>query len=137
MSFISQLVAIADSVTKSLGLQGDITWEAWTGQSGSGTPTYAAPVTIKAIIDTTRQQRPTATGQVLTVVATLTIIEAVTPNTTVTVPPRVQPIDPRDRITLPDGTSGPIFSGPGSVFDPVEGRPIVNEIMLGEIATQP
>jgi hypothetical protein len=120
-------IAIADNVTKDV--QGDVTWEAWTSQGFKGTPTYASPVILKAIIDQTRKRRFNAEGQLVTVVASLTILEPVTPNGAAG---RDEPIDPRDRITLPDGTTGPILTGPGSVWDPGQARPFLNEIQLGE-----
>lgn len=137
MSLIGNVVAIADKVTKSLRLQSEVTWEAWIGQSGRGRRAYADPVTLNAIVDLTRKQRPTASGKMATIIATVTILEAITPNEATTVPARVHPIDPHDRITLPDGTSGPIFAGPGSVYDPDASAPFVNEILISEVATQP
>jgi hypothetical protein len=123
-------IAIADGVTKDV--QGSITWEAWTGQNWKGEDTYADPVTLRAIIDQTRKRKFNGDGQLITVVASLTILETVTPNGTVTVPPRQEPIDTRDKITLPDGTTGPILEGPGAVYNPVAARPFLNEIYLGE-----
>lgn len=123
-------IAIADSVTKDV--QTDVTWRAWTGQNWKGEDTYADPVTIKAIVDLTRKRRFNADGQEVTVVASLTILEVVTPNGSTTVPPRQEPIDVRDKITLPNGLTGPIIEGPGAVRDPGEGRPFLNEIYIGE-----
>ena len=123
-------IAIADSVTKDV--QASITWRAWTGQNWKGEDTFADPVTIKAIVDLTRKRRFNADGQEILVIATLTILEPVTPNGATTVPPRQEPIDVRDQITLPNGSTGPIIQGPGAVFDPGEERPFINEIYLGE-----
>lgn len=123
-------IAIADNATKDV--QGAVTWRAWTGQNWKGEDTYADPVSIRAVIDQTRKRRYSAGGQMITVVASLTILETVPPNGTVTVPPRQEPIDTRDMITLPDGTTGPIIQGPGAVYDPGAGGPFLNEIQLGE-----
>ena len=123
-------IAIADTVTK--GVQVNVTHEAWTGQNGHGTETYAAAVTRKAIVDLTRKQRPTASGKLVNVVATVIILEPVLPNGAAG---RFEPIDPRDKLTLPDGTTGPILNGPNSVMDPATSRGLFNEIYLGEIDT--
>lgn len=120
-------IAIADNVT--VGVQVNVSHEAWTGQNGLGTPTYAAAVTRQAIVDLTRKQRMTATGVLVNVVATVIILETVAPNGAAG---RREPIDPRDIITLPDGTTGPIFDAPASVVDPATNRPFFNQIYIGE-----
>jgi hypothetical protein len=89
-------------------------------------------VTLNAVVDLTRKQRTLTSGRVITVIATLTIVGDVTPNGTTG---RKEPIDPRDRITLPDGTTGPIIDAPGAVVDPGTGRGFIHEIMLGEVGT--
>lgn len=124
-------VKIADGVTK--GVQVDVTHEAWIGQDGYGADQYDSPVTLKAIVDTTRKQRATTTGRLVNIVATVTILQAVEDNGVVTTPPRREPIDPRDKLTLPDGTTGPILESPGAVLNPSTGRGFINTIMLGEI----
>lgn len=119
-------IALADSLLKDGEVS--VTWEAWISQDVKGKPTYASPVTLRGILDATRRQRY-IDGRVVTVVATLTILDPVTPNGTAG---RHEPIDVRDRIILPDGTSGPIMSAPSAVWDSVMNRPFLNEILIGE-----
>ncbi len=123
-------IAIADSVTKTV--QGSITWEAFTGQDGYGAESYASPVTIRGIIDYTRRRRHNADGVLVTVIASVTILEVVTPNGASTNPPRSEPIDVRDRITLPNGATGPIMQAPGAVYNPAAARPFINDLLIGE-----
>lgn len=125
-------VAIANGVTA--GVQSSITWEPWTGQDGYGKQTYASPVALRAIVDLTRKQRPTGAGKVVTIVATVTILQTITENATAG---RHQPIDVRDRITLPDGTTGPIIEAPDAVLDPGTNRPFLNTVLIGEVQTAP
>ena len=132
MAFPAELlragIAIADTLTK--GVQVDVTLEAWTGQSGFGVESFASPVTIKCVLDLTRKQIKTDSGREITIVATLTKVGDVAPNGTAG---RREPIDPRDRITLPDGTTGPIIDVPGAVVDPGTGRGFINAIMIGAL----
>lgn len=130
-------IAIADQVTKSLGFQGTVTLEQYTGQSGYGVETYGSPLPVRCVIDLTRKQRPTGSGKLVTVVATLTILEAVAPNGASVNPPRQEPIDPRDRIVLPNGATGPILSDPAMVLDPSTGRPFMNTVLIGEVSSAP
>lgn len=120
-------INIANNVTASI--QGSVTLEQWTGQDGYGAPTYASSVAVDAIIDLTRKTRPTASGQLVTVVATVTCLESISPNGA---SGRQEPIDPRDRITLPNGATGPIVNVPDAVLDPLTNRPFFNVIYLGE-----
>ena len=136
MGLLDGGIQIADNLLKSFGLECDITHRAYTGQNGYGTETYADAVTRKAVVDYTRKQR-LVEGKLITVVATVTILEAVTANGATTNPPRSEPIDPRDIIVLPDGTTGPIHSVPDSVVNPATGRPFLNTIYLGEVSSAP
>lgn len=125
-------VKIANTLTK--GAQSTVTIEAWVGQDGKGTRQYANPVQVQAVVDLTRKQRPGPTGQLVDIIATITIVGDLAPNgTTGTTPPRVEPIDPKDRVTLPDGTTGPIVSAPNAVVDPGTSRGFIHEIMLGAV----
>lgn len=120
-------IAIADAVTKDI--QPTITWEAWISQDEYGTPSYATAVALRAIVDLTRKRRFNGDGQLITVVASITILQPVTSNGAAG---RREPVDPRDKITLPDGSTGPILAGPGAVWNPAAGAPFLNELELGE-----
>lgn len=119
-------VSIADKVTKSV--QGDMILEQWISQSATGKPTYDSPITVKCIEDDTQKTIVTAAGQVITVMSTLTILEAVPENGTAG---RHEPIDIRDKITTPSGFVGKIINAPGSVVDPGTEKGFIQSIMLG------
>jgi hypothetical protein len=122
-------VGIADKLTK--GVQAPFTLEAYLSEDGAGLASFAAPVTLLGVVDQTRRQ-VAIEGLMVVVVATITVVGDVTPNGA---PGRNEPIDPRDRITLPDGTTGPIIDAPGAVVNPLMGRPFVNTILIGELKT--
>jgi hypothetical protein len=130
MGILDLGISIADSVTKNLGFQPVVVHRAWTGQDGYGRATYAAAVNRRAVVDLTRRQRATVSGGIVTVIATVTILETVAPNGAAG---RVEPIDPRDILVLPDGRTGPILSGPNAVVNPATGQPFFNEISIGEL----
>lgn len=132
MGILNTGIAIADNITKSLGFQPTVYHRAWTGQNGFGTETYtAAPGTARrAVVDLTRKQVTTTTGKLVTVVATVIFLENVPANGA---PGRREPIDPRDIITLPDGTTGPILDAPSAVVDGATGVPFFNQVMIGEL----
>jgi hypothetical protein len=118
-------VAIADRLTKDL--QAIVTHEAWVGQTGSGRSMYGPPINRKAIVDTRVRDRVTNAGQTVTTRASIQFLEAIEPNGAIG---RVEPIDPRDRITLPDGTSGPIVDI-GGFIDGQTNRPYTSEVWIG------
>jgi hypothetical protein len=119
-------VSIADKVTKSV--QGNMILEAWIGQSITGLATYASPITVKCIEDDTQKTITIASGQVITVMSTLTILEAIPSNGA---SGRHEPIDTRDKITTPSGFVGKVIETPGSVVDPGTGKGFIQSIMLG------
>jgi hypothetical protein len=120
-------IAVTNTLTK--GVQVDCTLAAWTGQDAYGSATYAAPVTFQAVLDRTNKQLVTL-GKVIDVAATLTIVGDLAPNGATD---RREPIDPRDVITLPDGFTGPIIDVPNAVTDPITGRGLIQQIMLGKL----
>lgn len=125
-SIIRKGVSIADKVTKSV--QGDMILEQWVGQNVTGKPTYASPLEIKCIEDDTQKTIITASGQVVTVMSSLTILQAIPSNGTAG---RHEPIDPRDKIITPSGFVGKVIVTPDSVVDPSTGKGFIQSIMLG------
>lgn len=127
LSAVQAGIAIADKITKPL--QGQISIQPWIGQDGVGGHSYGTTKLVNAAIDTTRK-RVFGQGQEVVIMASLTIMEAIAD--TVATPPhvRVNPIDPRDIITLPDGTTGPTILA-GGYMDPSTSRPVSNDVMLG------
>lgn len=122
---VRDAVSTADDETKDL--QATVQHEAWTGADQYGTPTFAAAVARRAIVDQQQHEHRTATGELVATQAYVAFIEPITPNGAAG---RVEPIDPNDRITLPDGTTGPIVDVSGFV-DAGTGRPLFSEVWLG------
>lgn len=122
-------IQLANELT--LGVQSTIQHYAYIGQADSyGKELYANPVSLSAIVDTKYKQIMIG-GQLQSIAATITILEDVLPNGAVTNPIRREPIDPRDKIVLANGVTGPIISAPSSVINPLTGRGLVQEILLG------
>lgn len=117
-------VAVANNVTKSL--QPLVTYERSLGDNGFGTNNYAAPVQLHAIVDWKQKHLRTQSGE-LTVsrasVQFLDIQEVVAATGGVG-------IDDDDKITLPDGTTGPIIDMSGFI-DAGTGHPFATEVFLG------
>lgn len=127
MSFPREVLVAGINIADALlaGVQGTVQYEAYTSGDGDGDEDYASPVGVQCVIDQTRRQVSTASGRLLTTVATLTF------------PRGGLNINPKDRITLPDGTTGPlILESPGAVFDPVTGRGFITEVKIGEPGAQ-
>jgi len=118
---VRSAVAIADSVTASL--QTDVTHEAWIDDDRFGKPTYADPVTRKALVS--QVQKLVRTADDRTVVAK-TKVSFLRPIPAQGASGRAEPLDPRDKITLPDGTTGPLLAVEGMV-DPGTDRPYLLE----------
>lgn len=119
-------VALAHNLTTSLQVR--VTHAAWIGQAPHGTGAYyAAPVSRLVLFEQKMRQLQTKTGQTVTSRGKLTFLEPVPPNGT---PGRVEPVDTRDKIILPDGTTGPIIDREG-LMDPDTSSPYVLEVYLG------
>lgn len=125
-------VALANTATDSL--QVDLTLERWAGADRYGTATYAAPITVRGLVESSAEPRSATmlqagrlSGKVATVKATITILN---PPAALDVPDRSNPIDDRDRLTLPDGTSDPI-TGVGGLMRDSGGRYYV-EVTVGK-----
>ena len=118
-------IATIKKVTDSL--QPYVTHKAWKGQDGYGAPIYNSPVQRKAIVEKKVQMRRTESGELVLTTATVMFIEPVPP---LGAADRSEPVDPRDVIILPDGSTGAIVNVSGFV-DRVTGRPFYSEIWLG------
>jgi hypothetical protein len=122
---VRSAVATADKVVKAL--EEEVTHEAWISADMFGKNTYAAPALRKALVEQKIQERRLSDGRIVKTSAKLTFLEVIPANGTAG---RIEPIDPRDRITLKDGTTGPILSDSG-FRDPEKSRPYLVEILLG------
>lgn len=118
-------VAIADSVTKPL--QEMVSLEHISGPaSGSGDQGYNAPVSLPAIVDWKQRHLRTANGELSVSRASVLFldIDALSAAT------NDEGIADNDKITLADGTTGPILDM-GGFIDAGTGRPFATEVFLG------
>lgn len=124
-------IATLDSVTKSL--QATVTIFPWLGQDGFGKPILAATgVAYKAIVEYDPAPDRGANGVTLVVKAKVMILQPIPPTTPNANMARLNPIDNRDKVVLPNGTTGPIVGTPG-VVDPTTNRPYFAEILIGKV----
>ena len=125
---VRDAVALADKIGREESLEANITHEAWTGHATSAAkPTYAAGVTIPALVDESSQAFRSAAGETLTVKAVIYIHRPIAANGS---DDREEPLDPRDRITLPRGTVGTPIQGAGGFVDPSTGKPYMYTVGL-------
>jgi hypothetical protein len=115
VGLLDSAVAIANTVTQSLGMQATVTYETFVSADGAGKRTYATPVSRKAVVIKKQQMVKTADGQLVMSQARIVFL---TPSI----------VGEFDRITLPDGTTGPILNTEGFI---AEVNPILNEVFLG------
>lgn len=119
---VRKAVAIADRVTSSL--QAEVTHEPWIGKDKYGKPLFDNPVRRMAIID---RRMSSIGGQQIVTSATVSFLYPITPNGATG---RQEPIDVRDKITLPNGWTQPIV-GVNGMIDPLTGMPYLYEVSLG------
>lgn len=118
-------VAIADAVTRPL--QPTVSFERCTGWDGEGTLSYAEGVVpLQALVEEKQRNVRTTSGNLTISSVTVTFLDvaalaAATSGAGVQV---------RDRITLPDGRTGPILNTGGFV-DAGTGQPVATEVYLG------
>lgn len=119
-------VGILNTLTASLKVT--VTHEAWTGKDAYGKHSYAAGVSRQAIVEHRQSVRRTRDAWVTIVEPVVLITEPVADNGA---SGRREPIDPRDRITLPDGRVLTTLEVE-MVMDPDTNRPYMYEI-TGEV----
>jgi hypothetical protein len=124
-ALIRSAVATANRATASL--QATVTHEAWIASDSFGAPVFATAVQRQALVEYRQQLRRANDGQEVMQRARVTFVEPVSANGAAD---RREPIDPRDRIVLPDGTTGPILDVAG-MADPSTGAPYALEVALG------
>lgn len=126
-------VGLTRQITRPLHVP--IIHRAWIGQDPYGTPIYAAPSvgvdggTLRGIVENKQRLRQLSNGRVILTKAYIAILEPIAPNGAAG---RTEPIDTRDYIELPDGTTGPIADVNG-VVDPDTNFPYFSEIWLGSL----
>lgn len=134
-SIISNAVKIASTATRSLqetpegvGIVRHYAWISEGSFETFGKPSYADPVNRRAIWEPGHQSKfDTNTGGVVQVKGKLTFLDPIEPNGAAG---RVEPIDNRDLLILPDGTSGPIYK-PEGLYNPVTDAPFLIELWIG------
>jgi hypothetical protein len=107
---VRNAVATADSFTTDL--QTTVTHYAWTGQDDTGKPTYAAGVSRKAHVEDMDRLMRDASGQEITARHKITFLRPIAANGAAN---RREPIDPRDKIVMKNGVTGPIAAIDGYV----------------------
>lgn len=122
---VSGAVKTASKLTTSL--QATVIWKAWTGNDQWGRKIYTTH-SIRALVEQeVRTELDQATGQAIQTRAKITILE---PLPLVTAAGRINPIDNRDILILPDGTTGPAYM-PGGFVNPETSKPFLMEVWMG------
>lgn len=125
---IAAAIATARRVT--LDLQPTVVLYQWLGQDTYGKDEYADPKNIRAIVSYETKAIKTGEGKEESSVAYVAILEPVPNVTTNESYVRMNPVDHRDKLMLPNGTTGPILKVNG--FSNGEtGVPYFSEIWLG------
>lgn len=124
---VRSVVKTADKVTKSL--QDVVGYEPWIGDDAFNKPTYGAKSDEKAVVSYVQRMRKTSDGREVMQEATVLFVRPIAANGAAE---RREPIDPRDRITLPNGMTGPILDVIG-VSDPGTRYPYAPKVVLGTL----
>jgi hypothetical protein len=126
---VRSAMKVANKVTKDL--QPQITIQRWIGGGGYEGEQYASPIQVDAVVNVRLQDHHTASGQVVSTRAHVMILQPLPAEGS---EGRIEPIDRRDIITLPDGSSGPIVEV-GGFTDRKTGMPFYHEIWIGAGST--
>lgn len=98
-------VAIADNLTQSL--QPSVTHEPFTGKNGEGGYSYGTGVQRAALVERKAKMVRNAQGEEVVSTHVVTFLRPIAANGS---PGRREPIDHRDRMTMPDGSKPKILS---------------------------
>ena len=118
-------IALADSLTASL--QVAIDHYAWISNGTYAEATYATVVSRQAIVEFKQRLYRLASGQEVLQRASIMFIRPIAANGA---SGRREPIDPRDKIVLPNGYTGPILDVIG-IVDPNTDAPYILKVVLG------
>ena len=119
-------VALAKTLTADI--RANVTHEAWISRDVHAKPTYAAGVVRSGIVEQKQVWVKTPTGNHVETRPTILILEPIADNGAAT---RREPIDPRDRFTLPDGSKA-FAVDVEFIVDPSTGDPYAYQITLGD-----
>ena len=119
-------IATARSLTRSLLVP--VQHEAWISKDVHAKPTYATAVNRQALVEHVQEWMRTRDGNTLVAVPKVTFLEPIADNGA---SGRAEPIDPRDRLTLPDGAVL-VQLKVEFLMDPETNRPYLYEV-TGEV----
>jgi hypothetical protein len=118
-------VRMADNLTADL--QPLVVHSAWIGNDGFGGDLYAAPVSRPAIVEREQKMVTNAEGREVLAEHVITFLRPIENHGA---PGRQEPIDPRDRFVLPDGTTGPV-AAVSTFVDRTTGAGYYQQVFLG------
>lgn len=133
-------VAIADGVTSDI--QVAVAHEPWKGSTASGGPEFGDAVNLSGILEVKQRMVKLRTGDLVMSRANITFLSPIAASgmdsldqlhpelTEDGATGRREPIDPRDKLTLPDGTTGPILDTEG-LMNPKTNSPFFLQVFLG------
>lgn len=124
LTTVRSAVEIANKITRPL--QPTVTYERMTGDDDYGLKTYAAPVSLHAIVEYKSKQVRDQSGVLTVSRAIITLLDIAE----VIAATGGAGIGNNDKFTLPDGDTGPTLDIGGFV-DAGTGNPVATEIMLG------
>jgi hypothetical protein len=113
-----------------------VTVTPWIGEGPSGKKLYGTPYTLRALVDYEGRagtQRYTNNGSIVVPMCILTFVDLPLPETTPNAgQQRQNPIDNRDIIQLPDGSTAPVVDMSG-FGDPQTQAPYAPTVTLGVV----
>lgn len=127
-SIIRSAVAVTKRITTAGEVLEPVTLTRWVGVDTSGDPDYDTAETYDALVELGADHIYDDKGEQVPVIARVTILEPLADNGA---DDRLEPLDPRDVITLPDGSSGPIVKKPPGLVDGGSGSPYMSEVWIG------
>jgi hypothetical protein len=119
-------IAVANSVTRSGGLQATVTLRHAAAADGEGTVTLGPAVALTALVDWAQHSVRTAEGQLSVSRAMVSFVDV----PALSAATNGEGLGDDDVITLPDGTTGPILDMKG-FLDGGTGQPFMTEAFLG------
>jgi hypothetical protein len=122
---VTKGVALANQLTSTL--QVGVSYQAWTGISAMGDYTYAAPVTVQALVEFKQELVVDYAGNEVVSMHTVNILEPIAGNGA---EGRTEPLDPRDIFTLPDGSSAKMATSE-TLINPVTDAGYYHVVKLG------
>lgn len=127
---VRNVVATANTLTSSL--QVVVSHYAWINDDENTEPEYDTPVSRNALVTYKTEAKKDSLGSENLQSAIIEFFEVVTENGA---DERSEPIDPRDKLVLPDGSWGPI-TGIDGIVDPSTGKPYLYRVTCGDVRSR-